>query len=184
MARVSHFLDQLVHLDRLALDAAYSLHWGPATALFVLLSAAWVKGPIIVACGACADVRAQRARPVTAASAAIALAAGAALSGLVKELVDRARPAFVDPAFSALVTTPHTPSFPSGHATTAFAAAAAVGALHPRLRLPLFLLAALVGLSRVYLGVHFALDVVAGAALGTAIGLAVAWMVKRRRWLR
>ena len=152
--------------------------------LFVLLSAAWVKGPLIVACGACADVRARRMLPLTAATGAVALGVGAALSGLVKELVDRARPAFADPAFNALVSTPDTPSFPSGHATTAFAAAAAVGALHPRLRVPLFLLAALVGFSRVYLGVHFALDVLAGAALGTAIGLGVASTVKRLRCAR
>ena len=79
----------------------------------------------------------------------------------------------------ALSAAPDTPSFPSGHATTAFAAAAVVGALYPRLRIPVYGLAALVGLSRVYLGVHYTLDVLAGAALGIALGLGVVWAIRR-----
>jgi undecaprenyl-diphosphatase len=64
---------------------------------------------------------------------------------------------------------------PSGHATTAFAAAVALGLCCPRLRLPALALAGGVALSRVYLGVHYAADVLAGAALGAGIaGLLVA----------
>ena len=65
----------------------------------------------------------------------------------------------VDP----LVALPHSASFPSGHAATAFAAAVAVGALAPRLRPLLVAVAALVAISRVYLGVHFPSDVIWGA---------------------
>ncbi len=57
-------------------------------------------------------------------------------------------------------------SFPSGHAVTAFAMATAIAFLTPRLGAPLFLLAVLVGLSRVVILAHYASDVVAGAALG------------------
>jgi undecaprenyl-diphosphatase len=60
---------------------------------------------------------------------------------------------------------------PSGHATTAFAAALAVGLVHPRLRWPLVVLAALIAISRVWLGVHYLSDVLAGAALGSAVSL-------------
>jgi membrane-associated phospholipid phosphatase len=61
-------------------------------------------------------------------------------------------------------------SFPSAHATTSFAAAAAYSRALP-LASPLFYGAAtMFALSRPYLGVHYPSDVVAGAALGTATG--------------
>ena len=56
-----------------------------------------------------------------------------------------------------------------------------VGAAYPRVRLPLLGLAALVALSRVYLGMHYWSDVLAGSLLGVAIGLAAVWLVRRVR---
>jgi membrane-associated phospholipid phosphatase len=53
--------------------------------------------------------------------------------------------------------------------------------LHPRLRWPVLGLATLVGLSRVYLGVHFWFDVLAGAALGIAVGWTAVWGMRRLR---
>jgi membrane-associated phospholipid phosphatase len=76
------------------------------------------------------------------------------------------------PLIAVVGAVPGSASFPSGHAATAFAAAVAVGVLYPRIRTPLLALAATVALSRVYLGVHFATDVLAGSVLGAAIGLA------------
>jgi membrane-associated phospholipid phosphatase len=96
-----------------------------------------------------------------------------------KELVDRARPAHAGVDVSPAVSTPGDPSFPSGHTMTAFAAAVVVGAFYPRLRWLLLGLATLVGLSRVYLGVHFLADVLAGAAAGVAIGLCAVWMARK-----
>jgi len=96
--------------------------------------------------------------------------------GLVKQLVQRERP-FVStgewvnvrgPAFEGL-------SFPSGHTTTAFALAVLVSAfLRPKWRPLPIIWAAMVGLSRMYYGEHNFLDVVAGAALGTAFAI-VLW---------
>lgn len=173
------FVEELVEWDQLATQLTQGLRWGPATAVFVLLSAWWVKGPLIVGFGAFADVRQRRFLPLAGLAGTIAVLLGSALSGAIKEVVGRLRPPFADPAVVALTTAPDTPSFPSGHATSAFAAAAAVGAFYPRLRVPLYGLAALVGLSRVYLGVHYGLDVLVGAVLGIAIGLGAAWAIRR-----
>jgi undecaprenyl-diphosphatase len=113
---------------------------------------------------------------------AVGIAAG--LTTVLKDFVERVRPALADPQITALVATPDSASFPSGHAATAFAAAVAVGAFYPRIRWPLLGLAALVGLSRIYLGVHYWLDVIAGTALGIGLGLAVVWVTRRAvAWL-
>ena len=90
-----------------------------------------------------------------------------------KEWLNRARPPLRDPAQEPLVSLPATGSFPSGHATVAFAGATVLALAVPRLRWPLLALAALIAFSRVYVGVHYPLDILAGAVLGVAIGLAV-----------
>src|SRR5947199_8937597 len=92
----------------------------------------------------------------------------------LKGVIPRARP-----HADALVARPHTHSFPSGHATTSFACATVLGLLLPPLRIPLFALAAAVAWSRVYVGVHYPLDVVAGAALGVGIGVTVIRVLPR-----
>jgi len=88
------------------------------------------------------------------------------VSSLLKDAIPRARP-----HVHALVARPHSHSFPSGHATTSFACATVLAFALPRFRVPLYLLAAAIAWSRVYVGVHYPLDVFAGAVLGTAIGI-------------
>ncbi len=72
-----------------------------------------------------------------------------------------------------LVHAPNDPSFPSGHTTMAFAGATVLTYFRPRLAPVFFLLAAAIGFSRVYVGVHYPLDVLGGAALGCLVGLLV-----------
>jgi undecaprenyl-diphosphatase len=167
--------------DRVLLEALDGLRWEPLTVVFVMLSAWWMKGVAFVAVGAVGDVRARRPLPVASLVAAVSVGIGSLVVALLKETVDRPRPAHADPGIDTVVGTPGSPSFPSGHTATAFAAAAVVGAFYPRLRWPLYGLAALVGFSRIYLGVHFALDVVAGAILGLSIGLGIVWLAKKGR---
>src|ERR1700736_1213149 len=70
------------------------------------------------------------------------------------------------------VSLPGSFSFPSGHSASAFAFATGVALEEPRLLVPILPLAAGVAYSRVHLRVHYPFDVLAGAAIGTAMGLA------------
>jgi undecaprenyl-diphosphatase len=95
------------------------------------------------------------------------------LSFGLREAIARDRPPvrFVEP--EPLVPTPNSHSFPSGHSTTAFAAATVLGGYFPRYRPAFYVLAALIAWSRVVVGVHYPLDVLGGALLGTVLGLLV-----------
>ena len=66
------------------------------------------------------------------------------------------------------------PCFPSGHTSIAFSMATVLGYQYPKWRIPLYIGAGLVGLSRIYLGRHYASDVLMGAAVGTISG-SVVW---------
>ncbi len=94
-------------------------------------------------------------------------------SGALKYGVERDRPPVSRPVPEPLLETPSTFSFPSGHATVAFACATVLALAVPRLRWPLYALAALIAFSRVYVGVHYPGDVLAGAVLGVAIATAL-----------
>jgi undecaprenyl-diphosphatase len=76
---------------------------------------------------------------------------------------------------------PRSPSFPSGHAASAFALASAVGGSMPVVAAPIRSLAAVVGYSRVHTGVHYPGDVIIGALIGSTIGEAVAVVARVRR---
>jgi undecaprenyl-diphosphatase len=90
---------------------------------------------------------------------------------LLKQVFDRERPnvRYAEPR--PLWHAPSWNSFPSGHAATSFACATVIGATVPRLRVPLYVLAALIAWSRVYVGVHYPLDMVGGAVYGVVVGL-------------
>jgi membrane-associated phospholipid phosphatase len=108
---------------------------------------------------------------------AIALADGT--STALKALIDRPRPPLRYAEPKTLVSLPHDGSFPSGHAATSFAGATMLAFAFPRLAPFLYVLAAAVAFSRVYVGVHYPLDVLGGAALGVLIAVALRWLVRR-----
>jgi undecaprenyl-diphosphatase len=88
-------------------------------------------------------------------------------NGVIKTTFGRVRPAdYADIAWRHGLHRPVTSSFPSGHATAAFCAATLLGGG------PWYALASAVAASRVYIRLHHASDVAAGAAIGLAMGLA------------
>lgn len=173
-------LDLVVRIDRALLDGVVAMRTGAVTPVMELASAWWVKSLAIPALGVGAEVAGRRrGLPPTLPLAAVALAGASLASSALKDVFDRARPSVADPTVIALIGLPGDASFPSGHATSAFAAAGVVMALHPALRAPALALAALVALSRVYLGVHHPVDVLAGALLGAAIAAVVVLTARR-----
>jgi decaprenylphosphoryl-5-phosphoribose phosphatase len=122
-------------------------------------AAVWLAGGL-----AAAAVDRPRRRHWLRATATVGAAYCTSTS--IKLAIGRRRPVVED--LPHLMATPTGLSFPSSHATSSFAAARAFGALIPGP--PLQLAALAMGLSRLYLGVHYPSDVAAGAVLGTAIG--------------
>jgi undecaprenyl-diphosphatase len=122
------------------------------------LGAVWIVIALVVA--------AYLRRPIVLVLVLAAAAGGELVSDLGKAIVARHRP------FEHQLGPPSTThSFPSGHAATSFACAVVLAHYAPRLRGPFYALAALIALSRVYNGMHYPTDVIAGSACGVAIAL-------------
>ena len=84
---------------------------------------------------------------------------------LLKPLFDRTRPYYVL-GYEPLIAPVGDPSFPSGHTAVSFAAATAIYAINKKWGIAAYIFAAVMGFSRLYLGVHFPLDVLGGAVVG------------------
>lgn len=109
----------------------------------------------------------------------IAMACGYLIGNMgMKNLFARTRPYDVTEV-KLLVAKLHDFSFPSGHTLVSFEAATALWFYHRKWGVAAFVLAALIGLSRLYLFVHYPTDVLVGAVLGIGIGLAACFATNR-----
>jgi len=161
-------------LDRfdVAVDRALEAWRGPALDLVVYpLSSAADHSVLWHICGA-AQALAAGGDVARAARFSTAMAVESAVTnGPVKTLFGRLRPVdFTEVDFRYGLHRPITSSFPSGHATAAFCAATLLGG-GPGW----YGLAAAVAATRVYVRLHHASDVVAGAALGLVLGAGLRW---------
>ena len=104
-----------------------------------------------------------------------------AVTFATKAIVNRERPAIADPTFTS-ITKAKNASFPSGHTSAAFSVATSLTIVKPKwyVYVPAFTWASLVGYSRMYLGVHYPTDILAGAIIGSGS----AWLsYKMNKWM-
>ncbi|PWU17523.1 MAG: phosphatase PAP2 family protein [Candidatus Rokuibacteriota bacterium] len=166
----------MIALDRRVESWIVAHRIAPLDRLFVALSWVGAYGLVWLALGAAVALVLRRPRVFVLVLAAD-LAAYVLSSGL-KELVRRPRP---DPAHRLREAAGF--SFPSGHATIAFACCVVLSFAVPRLWPVFAILACAIAFSRLYLGVHYPLDALGGAALGVAVATALLLPGRvRRRW--
>jgi undecaprenyl-diphosphatase len=159
--------------DRIAVWAA-THRIGALNDFFVALGTVERLGAIWILSALALGIAQRRG---TAQTIALGVATGVtafvadAVSFAVKDLTNRERPFEAHPVIHPLYVV-HSSSFPAGHAATALAGAVLLSLIAPRFW-PLFLgFAAAVCYSRVYVGVHYPTDVLAGAAIGSVVAAA------------
>ena len=136
-----------------ALDAQY---------MFVALLAA-----LFVVTGKWRSINGRRG----VAAAGLSALVGLAIAHLVADLWARPRPYLAHPDVHLFIAPSHDPSFPSDHATAAFAIAVALLLRHRKAGLTALVLAAVLSVARVAVGTHYPSDVAAGALIGAAAAL-------------
>ena len=114
----------------------------------------------------------------------VAIATSGIVCQVIKHLLGRARPRFLSqfgayhfagPSFRSGID-----SFPSGHTTTVFAAAVVFSLFKPSWKVGFFALAVSIGIVRILAGAHYPSDVLAGAALGSAVASFLARSFRNR----
>lgn len=107
---------------------------------------------------------------------------GAIIGNLIlKNIIARERPCWIDPQVLLLIQNPRDYSFPSGHTLVAFESAVSILQYHRRWGIAALILAVVIACSRLYLFVHFPTDVLAGVVLGSGIALFVGKVVSHRQ---
>ncbi|GAB2917966.1 bifunctional phosphatase PAP2/diacylglycerol kinase family protein [Streptomyces heilongjiangensis] len=174
--------DRFLAADSRLFDAVATREWPGAHPMLPRLSRAANHGVLWFATAAViAATRSPRARRAAARGVASLALASVTINTLGKRTVRRPRPVLDNvPAMRHLKRQPITTSFPSGHSASAAAFATGVALESRGWGAVVAPLATAVALSRVYTGVHFPSDVLAGAAFGVGAAYAVRGLVPTR----
>ena len=98
---------------------------------------------------------------------------------ILKDLIMRERPCWIDPSIELLVKAPSSFSFPSGHTFAGFAASVTIFLNHKREGIAAIAVASLIAFSRMYLFVHFPTDILGGIVLGIVVAALVYFCVAK-----
>ena len=98
---------------------------------------------------------------------------------LLKNLIKRSRPCWVNPDIVLLVLNPTDYSFPSGHTISSFAAATAIFCYSKKLGITAYIVASAIAFSRLYLYLHYPTDVIAGVIVGISVAIAAVYIVNK-----
>lgn len=158
---VFHTVNNLAgHYDAIDDVMEWISQYGPFVLVAMLLGLWFWPGP-----------RAERDnRQWSAVAATIAACVALGINQIIIRLWERPRP-FLEHQVHLLMARKTDPSFPSDHATFAFAVAVSILFMSRRTGIVALAIAALIAISRVYVGEHYPTDVIAGAAIGTAAAL-------------
>ena len=140
--------------------------------VFVGLSFIGYAGLVWIALAFPIALRARRSGPLALGLTAACVWSADLIALGIKAATGRPRPFETIPEAHKLIGATVGQSMPSGHAATSFAGAVVLVYLLPRAAPFVFALAIAIAFSRVYVGVHYPSDVLVGAALGAAVGLA------------
>ena len=101
---------------------------------------------------------------------------------ILKNLVARERPCWIDREVQLLMASPSDYSFPSGHSMNGFAGSVSLLCIDRRIGIPAVILAATIAFSRLYLFMHFPTDVFAGIVIGLVIALITNYVFWKKGW--
>ena len=99
---------------------------------------------------------------------------------ILKNMIHRDRPCWIDPSITLLVKLPSDFSFPSGHSMNGFTASVSILLCDKKLGIAAMILAAAIAFSRLYNFVHFPTDVIAGIVIGIVSALFVNYLFQRK----
>ena len=153
---ILHYIADHIQQDFLTPIMVVITHMAKAGIFWILLSA------VLIAI--------KKTRAIGIACAVALMINVLACNVILKPIIARPRPYVLDPTLlkSLLVPEQWDYSFPSGHTSASFATAGVLPFMRAKKRLavPLLILACLIGLSRLYVCVHYPTDVICGAVLG------------------